>query len=847
MYKMPSEKFMNETEIFTNAVDEFFGLSPYMKYWILLPLLFAKKRWITIEEGRGRAEGIVLCSKTISDLEDFKKSQAWTDCGITESDIVINVPDSLRNTIEEIMYAFDVDAIEAMDRHKSNGNSFWGKSKKANQVLYKIVEQFNCISDNWYNQNSEWAFDYILQRIQLYDGAKGVEFVQPKEVTAFALSLLDIRKGRIYNPFSGVCSYGIGLNSQTTYVAQEICHTYYILGKINMLLNSDAISECKQGDSYKDWLGGDNFDYIIATPPFGWINVDGKKVNIDEHFLLHAAIDSHNASLGIFREGICFNRGSREISPIEQLVRLDLIEAVIALPSDIFTMTSIPTVAILTRKDKTNKGYVKLVDASDCYIKEGRKRIFDYQKALTRFSDSTNPYVIDVPLDVISQNDNNVYPQYYLLRNIPETKSGMTIRSLSSVLECAGDPVRKVENGKIFTFNKFESAIDENFLDEKDIPMSHVESGTYQKISDNALILLDYSSSKALYLQTAGKEVLVPSYYKVFQIIDKEISPAYLISELQQPYFRKQLSRFGNGFSTKRTLLPKDFLSCKIYVPEDNSSQRHIVLSRQGHLVKEALQNIQEIETRRFEDFLKAQRDRKHSVGQVINDIMPAFENIMDFINSGNDISKDSVMSRRFGTTLGQYLNIVHRQLIKLEGMVDKFTKLETFGEPENIDLYNFLTDYCNGKTNEVFRAVYNPEREDPDEMEPGEEPSKFLVRINSQDLTTILDNLFDNARKYGFVDQDKAYEIRLMPIREYSGKIPMANIRVLNNGVPVSKSISLDQLFSWGIGQGTGTGCSLIKEIAEHFGGSASYQEYPDNTDGFSCEFSIRLPLIEE
>ena len=56
-----------------------------------------------------------------------------------------------------------------------------------------------------------------------------------------------------------------------------------------------------------------------------------------------------------------------------------------------------------------------------------------------------------------------------------------------------------------------------------------------------------------------------------------------------------------------------------------------------------------------------------------------------------------------------------------------------------------------------------------------------------------------------------------------------------------------LEKLFTWGIGQGTGIGCWQIKEIAEHFGGSVSYQEYPEDPEGFACEFSIVLPLNED
>ena len=37
------------------------------------------------------------------------------------------------------------------------------------------------------------------------------------------------------------------------------------------------------------------------------------------------------------------------------------------------------------------------------------------------------------------------------------------------------------------------------------------------------------------------------------------------------------------------------------------------------------------------------------------------------------------------------------------------------------------------------------------------------------------------------------------------------------------------------------------VKEIAEHYGGSASYEEFPNDPDGFVSEFRIVLPLDDD
>lgn len=133
----------------------------------------------------------------------------------------------------------------------------------------------------------------------------------------------------------------------------------------------------------------------------------------------------------------------------------------------------------------------------------------------------------------------------------------------------------------------------------------------------------------------------------------------------------------------------------------------------------------------------------------------------------------------------------------------------------------------------------------------------KQKVKISKKDLTQMLDNLITNAVKYGVTDEieqkygtkdvrRKDFLIRIETFAIHDEKDPVV-IRVSNNGEAVSKSIPLDKLFTWGIGRGTGIGCWQVKEIAEHFGGSVSYKEYPEDLDGFVCEFTIVLPLFEE
>jgi type I restriction enzyme M protein len=176
---------------------------------------------------------------------------------------------------------------------------------------------------------------------------------------------------------------------------QELNPESYAICKADMLIKGQDVSRIKLGNTLSnDQLYADKFDYMLSNPPFG---VDWKKIEGDilkEHtekgfdgrfgpglprvsdgsllFLLHLLSKLRDPKDGGARIGIILNgsplftggAGSGESEIRRHILESDLLEAVIALPTDMFYNTGIATyVWILSNKKAADrKGRVMLVN-----------------------------------------------------------------------------------------------------------------------------------------------------------------------------------------------------------------------------------------------------------------------------------------------------------------------------------------------------------------------------------------------------------------------------------------------------------------------------------------------------
>ncbi len=217
----------------------------------------------------------------------------------------------------------------------------------------------------------------------------------------------------IYDPTAGTggflssgMEYVHNLNDKASLSAfgQELNPESYAICKADMLIKGQKVDNIKLGNTLSnDQLRTEKFDYMLSNPPFG---VDWKKIQKfinDEHnekgfegrfgaglprvsdgsllFLMHLVSKMRPVSEGGSRIGIILNgsplftggAGSGESEIRRYILENDLLEAIVALPTDMFYNTGIATYVwvLSSHKPANRKDKVQLINASKERAKTG--------------------------------------------------------------------------------------------------------------------------------------------------------------------------------------------------------------------------------------------------------------------------------------------------------------------------------------------------------------------------------------------------------------------------------------------------------------------------------------------
>ncbi len=208
---------------------------------------------------------------------------------------------------------------------------------------------------------------------------------------------------RSLNPAARLEVFGQELNDET-----------YAVCRSDMMLKGQDASHIVCGNSFSDdGHSGRTFDYLLANPPFG---VEWKKVENEvrrEHekgfkarfgaglprvndgsflFLQHMISKMKPSAEGGSRLAIVFNgsplftgaAGSGESEIRRWIIENDWLEAIVALPDQLFYNTGISTYfwIVTNRKRPERHGKVQLVDARDYWIKM-RKGLGEKRKEIS--------------------------------------------------------------------------------------------------------------------------------------------------------------------------------------------------------------------------------------------------------------------------------------------------------------------------------------------------------------------------------------------------------------------------------------------------------------------------------
>lgn len=298
-------------------------------------------------------------------------------------------------------------------------------------ILYLIVSRFSYVDlhpSRVTNIDMGLIFENLIRRFNELANETAGDHFTPREVIKLMVNLLFINDddilstpGTVRKMLDPTCGTGGMLAEAQAYLqkhhpeaklyayGQDYNKRAFATAASDMLIkevsHNGTGENIRFGDSLtEDQFEGEHFDYLIANPPFG---VDWKKQQAAvtrEHekrgfagrfgpglprvndgallFLLHMLhkfeqVDTKNKKFGsrlaiVFSGSPMFSggAGSGESNIRRWIIESDWLEAIIALPEQMFYNTGIGTyIWILTnRKEKKRKGKVQLIDARDYYI-----------------------------------------------------------------------------------------------------------------------------------------------------------------------------------------------------------------------------------------------------------------------------------------------------------------------------------------------------------------------------------------------------------------------------------------------------------------------------------------------
>lgn len=170
-------------------------------------------------------------------------------------------------------------------------------------------------------------------------------------------------------------------------------------------------------------------DTIISNPPYSlsWEPVNDERFNgyklapktkADYAFILDGIYSLKNNGTAVFilPHGVLF-RGQAEGDIRQNLIKNNLLDAVIGLPSNLFTNTGIPVCILVFKKNRVNND-ILFIDAQKDFIKDKSKNIMTSEQVLKVIDTYNNRSDIDkysrkVSISEIEENDYNLnIPRY---------------------------------------------------------------------------------------------------------------------------------------------------------------------------------------------------------------------------------------------------------------------------------------------------------------------------------------------------------------------------------------------------------------------------------------------------
>lgn len=336
---------------------------------------------------------------------------------------LLDDPDNIEANFRDYLNGFSENVRDIIEKFKFDGHITTMANKG---ILYIIIKEFTSSRANLHpsvisNLEMGYIFEEIIRRFSESHNEDAGQHYTPREVIELMVNILfyddnDVLSGNnvaktIYDPACGTGGmlsvaeeYLHKLNASAELMAfgQEINDQTFAICKADMLIKGSNADFIKDGNTLSDdQFSGQTFDYILSNPPFGreWKNEKAKveaeaklgfagrfgaglpSVGDGQMLFLMTALSKMKdkkdggSRIAIIHNGSPLTSGEAESGPSnirKYILDNDLLEAVIALPTDLFYNTNLATfIWVLSNKKAGTKreGKVQLINASRFFVR----------------------------------------------------------------------------------------------------------------------------------------------------------------------------------------------------------------------------------------------------------------------------------------------------------------------------------------------------------------------------------------------------------------------------------------------------------------------------------------------
>jgi type I restriction enzyme M protein len=344
-----------------------------------------------------------------------------------------------------------------------NSEAVLGSTKERNTMLKNLLEDFKDLDLRPSRLKGDDiignAYEYLIGHFASDAGKKGGEFFTPAEVSELLARLVKPQENdRIYDPTCGSGSLLIKAfnkvpNGKAQIYGQERNGQTHSLCRMNMFLHNIDDAKIEWGDTLANPKHLENdklmkFQVVVANPPFSldkWASGFAGEGN-DKNFNMEASLDPYNrfswgvppkskgdyafvlhmlhslaegGRMGVvLPHGVLF-RGASEGKIRKKIIDMNLLDAVIGLPANLFYGTGIPACILVFKQNRDRKDILFIDASGDEYYDKGKNqnklREEDIQRIIDAYEKYENieKFAYVASIDEVKENDYNLnIPRY---------------------------------------------------------------------------------------------------------------------------------------------------------------------------------------------------------------------------------------------------------------------------------------------------------------------------------------------------------------------------------------------------------------------------------------------------